>query len=97
MPDDPTVPAVVTPKPTDLAKEREESLTPLQDAINKIPDNPGESFTIGVAATEHDQGVIVGVDKDLGKGWWVGAEGGWWRRAGGYVAAKLGWSKAPKP
>lgn len=89
MPDD------LVPQPPTLTKKREDSLTPLQDAINRIPDNPGESFTVGVVATDADQGVIVGLDKDLGKGWHAGAEAGWWRKAGYYVAAKLGWTKAP--
>jgi len=67
--------------------------TPLRDAIERIGDQPGQSVTVDVLVTPDDQGVSAQVDKDLGKGWWFGAQGGYWRKAGGYVAARLGWKK----
>lgn len=65
----------------------------VQDAIEK-PDLPKEEAGIGFTATSGgDVGIAGHANKDLGKpgGWFLLAEGSWFRKAGGKVTTWLGW------
>lgn len=64
----------------------------LKAALKPLPDLPKNQGGIGVTATSSgDVGIEGELDKQLWKGVFVDVQGSWMRRAGGKVAAWIGW------
>jgi hypothetical protein len=72
------------------------SATPLHDAIDKLGQN-GEGFELDAGRdTAGHVGVTAEVDKDLGKGWSVGAAAQWMKDAGWAAWGKVKWTPKSK-
>ena len=67
----------------------------LRQAVEKLPDLPAEHVSVGVVAKNGDLGAELEANKQLGKGFFVEADAGWWRKAGYSVAAMFGWKGKP--